>query len=41
MNFKTTRLRVRPRSRWQDEVREDERLDGGIGWKEKVYNREE
>jgi len=38
---KTTRLRGRPRNRWQDEVREDERLVGGKGWKERVYNREE
>jgi hypothetical protein len=38
---KTTRLRGRPRNRWQDEVREDGRLVGGKGWKESVYNREE
>jgi hypothetical protein len=38
---KTTRLRSRPRNRWQDEVREDGRLAGGKGWKERVYNREE
>jgi hypothetical protein len=31
MNLKTTRLRGRPRNRWQDEVREDGRLDGK-GW---------
>jgi len=36
-----TRLRDRPRNRWQDEVREDGRLVGGRGWKERVYNREE
>jgi hypothetical protein len=41
MNLETTRLRVRPRNRWQDEVREDGRLIGGGGWKERVYNREE
>ena len=35
------RLRGRPRNRWQDEVREDGRLVGGRGWKERVYNREE
>jgi hypothetical protein len=37
MNLETTRLRGRPRNRRQDEVRED----GGKGWKEGVYNREE
>ena len=36
-----TRLRGRPRNRWQDEVREGGRLVGGKGWKERVYNREE
>ena len=36
-----TRLRGRPRNRRQDEVREDGRLVGGKGWKERVYNREE
>jgi hypothetical protein len=36
-----TRLRGRPRNRWQDEVREDGRIAGGEGWQEKVYNREE
>jgi hypothetical protein len=36
-----TRLRGRPRNRWQYEVREDGRLVGVKGWKEKVYNREE
>jgi hypothetical protein len=36
-----TRLRGRPRNRWQDEVREDGRIVGGEGWQEKVYNREE
>jgi hypothetical protein len=41
MNLETTRLRCRPRSRWQDEVREDGRIVGGEGWQEKVYNREE
>jgi hypothetical protein len=41
MNLETTRLRGRPRNRWQDEVREDGRPDGGKGRKERVYNREE
>jgi len=41
MNLESTRLRSRPRHRWQDEVREDGRLGGGKGWKERVYNREE
>jgi hypothetical protein len=40
MNLET-RLRGRPRNRCQDEVREDGRLVGGKGWKERVYNREE
>ena len=41
MNLGATRLRGRPRNRWQDEVREDDRLVGGKGWKARVYNREE
>jgi hypothetical protein len=41
MNLETTRLRGRPRNRWQDEVREDGRIVGGKGRKERVYNREE
>jgi hypothetical protein len=41
MNLETTRLRGRPRNRWQDKVREDGRLVGGKGWMERVYNREE
>ena len=41
MNLEATRLRDRPRNRWQDEMREDGRLVGGKGWKERVYNREE
>jgi len=41
MNLGTTRLRVRRRNRWQDEVREDGRIVGGEGWHEKVHNREE
>jgi hypothetical protein len=28
MNLEATRLRGRPKNRWQDEVREDERLVG-------------
>jgi len=41
MNLEATRLRVRPRNSWQEEVREDGRLVGGKGWKVRVYNREE
>ena len=41
MNFGTTRLRGRPRNRWQDEVREDGRIVVGEGWQGKVHNREE
>ena len=41
VNLETTRLRGRPRNRWQDEVRKDRRLAGGIGWRERVHNREE
>ena len=41
MNLGTTRLRGRPRNRWQDEVREDGRKVGGEGWQEKVHNRGE
>jgi hypothetical protein len=39
MNLESTRPRGRPRNRWQDEVREDERIVGGEEWQEKVYNR--
>jgi len=41
MDLGTTRLRGRPRNRWQDEVREGGRIVGGEGWQEKVHNREE
>jgi hypothetical protein len=41
MNLETTRLRGRPRNRWQDVVREDGRLLCGKGWRERLYNREE
>jgi hypothetical protein len=40
-NSKTTTLKGRPRSRWQNEVREDGRTVCGEEWQEKVYNREE
>jgi hypothetical protein len=41
MNLETTRLRGRPRNRWQDEVRKDGRIVGGEEWQEEVYNRED
>jgi hypothetical protein len=41
MNLGTTRLRGRPRNRWQDEVRDDGRIVGGEEWQEKVHDREE
>jgi len=41
MYLGTTRLRGRPRKSWHVEVREDGRLVGGKGWKERVYNRGE
>ena len=34
-------MRGRPRNIWQDEVRENERLVGGKGCKERVHNRQE
>jgi hypothetical protein len=40
MNLESTRPRGRPRSRWQNEVREDGRIVGGEEWQENVYNRE-
>ena len=39
MNLETTILKGRPRNSWQDEVREDGRIDGGEAWQEKVRNR--
>ena len=39
MNLETTRLRGRPRNRWQDEMREHVRLSGGKGWKERVWKK--
>jgi len=35
MNLGTTRLRGRPRNRWQDEVRENRRIVCGEGWQGK------
>jgi hypothetical protein len=35
VNLGTTRLKGRPRNRWQDEVREDGRIVCGEGWQEK------
>jgi hypothetical protein len=40
-NLGTSRLRCRPRNRWQDEVRENGRIVGGEGWQENIHNREE
>jgi len=39
MNMETKRLRGGPRNRLKNEVKEDGRLVGEIGWKERVYNR--
>jgi hypothetical protein len=41
MNLETTRLRGKPRNRWQDDVRDDGKLVGGIGWEEMLHNRED
>jgi hypothetical protein len=40
-NLGTTGVRGRPRSKWQEEVRENGRIVGGEEKKEKVRNREE
>jgi len=39
--LESTRLRGRPRNRWQDEMRKDGRIVGGEGWQEKGHNRGE
>jgi hypothetical protein len=36
MNLESTTPRGRPRNRWQDEAREDERTVCGEGWQEKI-----
>jgi hypothetical protein len=36
MNLESTRQRGRPRNRWQDEVRVDGRIVGGVMCHEKV-----
>jgi hypothetical protein len=41
MNLETTRLRGRPRNRWQNEVKEAGSLVDIQRWKERVYSREE
>jgi hypothetical protein len=41
VNLGSTRLRGRPRNRWQDEAMKDGRIVGGEVWKEKLLNREE
>ena len=41
MNLGTTRLRGRPRNRWEEEVREDGRIVGREAWQENVHDREE
>jgi hypothetical protein len=40
-NLETTKLRGRPRNRWQDEEEEDGRIVGGKRWQETAHNREE
>ena len=39
MNFGKTRLRGRPRNKWQGEVREDGRIVGEEGWQEKCIRK--
>ena len=39
INLEATRLRGRPRSRWEDEVREDGRIVGGERWKEREWKK--
>jgi hypothetical protein len=34
-------LKGRPRNRWKDEMRDDERIVGGEEWQESVHNIEE
>jgi hypothetical protein len=41
MNLEITRLRGRPRNRWQDGMREEGRIVGGEGWQKQVCKREE
>jgi hypothetical protein len=38
--LETTRLRGRPRNRWEGEVRVGGRIVVGEGWQEKVYKTE-
>jgi hypothetical protein len=40
MNLETTKLRGRPRNRWQGEVKEDGRIGGGEELQEKLHNRQ-
>jgi hypothetical protein len=35
-NLKTKRLRGRSKNRWQNEMREGGRIEGGEGWQEKL-----
>jgi hypothetical protein len=41
MNLGTTRLRGRPRNKWQDGVRKDGKIVGREWWQEKAHYREE